>query len=56
METIKVTLQQIKTTPGTVVYGTSDPNAGITQQYIKKSAFPGGEYPQAIEITVTRVA
>ena len=40
-----------KETPGTYVYASDDPDAAITQLYIRKSAMPKGSQP-TISVTV----
>lgn len=41
-----------KETKGTVVY-TANHDANITSVYIAKSAFPDGNYPEKITVTVS---
>ena len=53
MKTIKLTLYKDKVTPGTVRYSAeSETNPKVPLVYIRKSAFPGGQFPDAIELTV----
>ena len=49
MEVIVITMEQSKTTPGTVVYEAKD--SVIPTLYIKKGAF-GGAFPQSITVEV----
>ena len=49
MAVIVITMEQSKTTPGTVVYEAKD--SVIPTLYIKKGAF-GGAFPQSITIEV----
>lgn len=47
---VKVTLQYVKSTPGTHVYATNEPGVGVKQLYIKRDAFPF--QPKSITVTV----
>lgn len=46
----RVTMTKVKETKNTVRY---DGPAPITQLYVGKEAFPNGEFPQSITVTVT---
>ncbi len=52
MKPITVTLEKSKETKGTYRFDSPDPNAAVTNIYVRKNAFDGGTVPKRIVLTV----